>query len=210
MKCIKNEYTEVLKNTVRDQQTNDKLLTKSLYSLGAEIGKYILEEYLIKKKEINTPMNVTYLGTYVEEKNIVVISTKDDYKFFGNGIASLFTSVSRGYIEFNGDRGEAALKNTCRSMSMPDNSNVDMVIIAKSVIATGCTAITLAKKAYEKYNPEYLVIVGAFYSDRGVKELRDSCRNAIIISVGDPDELRSDGMLVPGVGNLDERIKKVV
>lgn len=210
MKCINNDYTEALKNAIRDEQTNTQLLSESLFSLGAELGKHILENYFIQNKEFETAMKVTFFGKYFEDKNIVVISTRDDYEFFGNGVASKFRSVSRGYIEFNGERGKDALKNTCRSMSLPDMKNVEMVVIAKSVIATGCTAISLAKKAYDYYNPKHLLIVSSFYSDSGIKELKENLRYSEIISVGNPDELNEDDMLIPGVGNLDERIKQIV
>ena len=90
------------------------------------------------------------------------------------------------------------------------NSNVDSVIIAKAVLATGCTAIVLAKRAIEQYNPKELIIATAFHSKEGVAELKEVFPQAKLILLGKPDILeKSNGFLMPGVGNLDERIREV-
>lgn len=72
------------------------------------------------------------------------------------------------------------------------------------MIATGCTAITLAKKAFEKYIPKGLIIVSAF-SDRGLADLIHEFPNADIYVGNDLDEINSNGMFMPGIGNLDLR-----
>ena len=47
-------------------------------------------------------------------------------------------------LEFDGKRGIEALKSTIRTASLPatkPGQNVKYLIIAKSVLATGCTAV---------------------------------------------------------------------
>jgi uracil phosphoribosyltransferase len=51
-------------------------------------------------------------------------------------------------------------------------------------------------------------LVSIFYSNAGIAELRESFPNAYIFVVGEPDNLTDDGLLVPGVGLLDERIRE--
>lgn len=107
-------------------------------------------------------------------------------------------------------RGKEALSSPVRAMELPkvkDYEMVDMVIVAKSVLATGCTAIHLLKKSIEKYNPKDVVVASIFYSNQGIKDLKMEVRNCKIYVCGEPDSLNKDGMLVPGVGNLDERLK---
>ena len=90
-------------------------------------------------------------GNQRSEELTVVVSSLDDYEYFGFGIAKSLANVKRGYIDFEGRRGIEALTHQVRSITLPDANNVKTVIIAKSVLATGCTAISLARKAMEKY-----------------------------------------------------------
>lgn len=139
-----------------------------------------------------------------------MISTRDDYYNFGKGIAQNFENPLRGYMDFGGLRGLEALSGPYLAIELPNVSsgrNVDNLIIAKSVLASGCTAIALAQKAIEKYRPKNIIIASIFYSEVGIREvLRDIYPTPSIIVVGEPDELNADGFLSPGVGNLDERM----
>jgi uracil phosphoribosyltransferase len=58
-----------------------------------------------------------------------------------------------------------------------------------------------------KYMPRNTIIASVFYSKQAVAELSQEIPNADIIVIGDPDALDENGMLVPGVGNLDVRLR---
>ena len=94
-------------------------------------------------------------------------------------------------------------------MSLPEPRKefpTDSVIIAKSVLATGCTAISLTRKAVEMYNPRNVIIASIFYSDIGIAEMLNEISTAQIFTFGKADSLDENGMLIPGVGNLDQRL----
>lgn len=206
MEIINNDYAIALRNQVRDCTTESDSLKEILFKLGNGFGQKIAEMFLLEEREVVTPMNEKHKGIHISNKGIVVISTRDDYEYFGNGISSVFPNAERGYMDFAGKRGEEALTCPLRGMYLPKKSDVEVVVVAKSVLATGCTAITLAKRAVENYNPKYLVIASVFYSLQGVEELEKECRSAEIIVLGDEDYLRKDGMLIPGFGDLDKRL----
>lgn len=65
----------------------------------------------------------------------------------------------------------------------------------------------MTKKAIELYNPQNIVIATVFYTKRGIEEIKKEISTAQIYAYGIPDELNDDGMLIPGCGNLDARIK---
>jgi len=65
----------------------------------------------------------------------------------------------------------------------------------------------LARRVLEKYNPEKVIVASIFYSNQGVQEVQNEIKNAGIYVIGEPDSVRLDGMLVPGFGNLDKRLK---
>lgn len=199
-----------LKNSVRDVNITSDTLKDNLYVLGDFVGKAIIEQFFIEERTIKTSLGETVKGECISSKAVAVISTKDDYRYFGEGVSKVFPNVVRGYIDFAGERGKAALTCPLREITLPDKEDVEAVIVAKSVLATGCTAITLAKRAVEKYNPKYLIVASTFYSEQGIEDLEKSCRHVEIFTIGNCDELREDGMLTPGIGNLDERLNKKV
>ena len=206
METIRNKYAEAVRNQIRDERENSTSIKRNLITLGEIVGSHIAEKYYLTEKTITTPMGETYTGIQLCFEHVLIISTKDDYAYFAYGIAKRFRNVSQGYIDFGGIRGREALSSPLRSITLPDEKDIDTIIIAKSVLATGCTAITLARKAMEKYWPKRLIIASVFYSIQGPNEVQNGCKVDDIFVVGDPEELREDGMLIPGFGDLDKRL----
>lgn len=210
-KQLNNGYIQVLETRIRDINTKGEELKKSLLELGAIVGQEICADNMLSDVTVNTPMGNTYNGVKIDKsKEHVVISTKDEYEYFAEGIARQLNGCYRGYIGFIGTGKEDEFCAPIRTIDLPDiktGKPVEYVIIAKSVLATGCTAISLAKKAIEKYMPNGIIIASAFYSERGVLELKKQLPHAKIYVCTDPDEINTDGMLLPGVGNLDLRLR---
>jgi uracil phosphoribosyltransferase len=138
----------------------------------------------------------------------VVVTTKDDFQHFGRGLASAVGAIALGSMDFGTDRGIAALNANERSIHMPDiKGHADLVVVAKAIIATGCTAITLTKAAMNKYKTKDLIVVSAFHSREGIRELVDEFPHATIVVAGDADSINAEGLLIPGVGLLDQRLR---
>ena len=206
MKIISDAYCDALITEVRDKNSDSQRIKANLLALGQKIGSVIAGELLTEQREVHTPMNCRHIGLGFAKRRTVIVSTKDDYEYFANGIAEVIRDSARGYMDFDGVRGMQALVQPVRSINLPVVNNVNCVIIAKSVLATGCTAISLTKKSIEQYNPRHVVIATVFYTETGVYELLDSLATAEIYAYSEPDLLNSNGMLIPGIGNLDERL----
>lgn len=205
-----NNYIKMLETTIRDNSSSKNDLRESLYNLGYLIGIQVCNDHFLNNKRIQTPMGSDFDGQSLIDSNNIIISTKDDYNYFASGIAKSIKCNYQGFIDFNGARGENVYKSPIRTIELPDITNgkpIENVIIAKSVVATGCTAITLAKKAFEKYMPRKLIIVSYFFSQKGVDELNVALPNAYIYVNEKDDSIDAVGMLNPGVGNIDLRIK---
>ena len=207
MERLNSEYCEALKNEIRDVNCDSKIIKENLITLGKNIGEKIYEKYFLDNKSITTPLGISINGRYPLYKQIIIVSTSDDYELFGNGIAQVFRNSKQGKIDFGGVHGFDALKSPFRSITLPDAQNVDTVIIAKSVLATGCTAISLIRKVMEKYWPDNIIVASIFYSEAGYAELMNQSKTKDVFVIGNPDELLDNGLLSPGMGNLDERIK---
>ena len=202
---------QLLETLIRDQNTSSEELRDALHELGRIMGSEIWGRSRLSSKKIITPLLVKFTGKQLQQEEgiSIVISTKDDYCYFANGIAEGFSTKYRGYIDFGGVRGTQAFTTPYRSLELPEirsNCPVKRIVVAKSVVATGCTAITLAQKAIATYFPEELIIVAPFYSQQGIDELKAELKNAKIYVAYGPDMINEDGMLVPGIGDIDRRL----
>lgn len=205
---IEDKYSGILRTQVRNKKSESEELRDSVFELGRIIGQKITGNLAIPEQVI-TPMEKSFNGVIFPNKTSVIISTEDDFEFLAKGVASIIKNSVRGFMNFGSTRGQAALNAPVRSASLPDlkfASYIDNLIIVKSVLATGCTAISLTNKAIEKYKPKNLIIATIFYSIIGIQELSSEFPHATIYLFGDPDELDSNGMLQPGVGNIDARL----
>jgi uracil phosphoribosyltransferase len=144
----------------------------------------------------------------IDDRVSVVVTTKPDLKEFGHAIADVLAPCELGYMSFQGRRGLDALTGPVREMELPDlgGEKVSLLVIAKSTLATGCTAVSLTQTAVRQYSPNAVVIASIFHSVRGLQELTREFPGANIYVVGDPDRLGVDGMLYPGVGMLELRM----
>ncbi|MCM1507948.1 MAG: uracil phosphoribosyltransferase [Ruminococcus flavefaciens] len=199
----------MIETKIRNHETEKDELRKSLHYFGYNLGIQICTDKLLTGVNVCTPMGCTYQGNKIDDSyNNIIISTKNDYQYFAAGVSQAVDCSYTGYIDFNGARGKSTYTEPIRSIELPDILNgkpVGNVIIAKSVIATGCTAISLAKKALEKYFPKNLIIVSVFYSKNGIDELNYELPNADIYVGTNSDNIDENGMLIPGIGNIDIR-----
>lgn len=204
---------KILETIIRNKDTTTQELRKALTDLGKMMGSEALGHSNLLKKKIVTPLLSLFSGVDLGDDNgiSIIISTKDDYSFFADGIAQGFSSAYRGFIDFANVWGKNIYSSSYRSIEFPEikpTMSVKRIVIAKSVIASGCTAVTLAKVALSKYYPKELLIIAPFFSQQGVDELQEELHSAKIYTAFGPDELNENGLLVPGVGNIDARLRE--
>ncbi len=205
---LKSDYTDSLKSVVMNSDSDQDTLQTAITELGEEIGKKIIENYFVSKKIFNTPMMVEVAGLYPTIPLCVIVTTKDDFAYLGKGISKKIKNSIAGHMDFKGRRGIQALDTKISHLELPElkGESVHTLIVGKAVLATGCTAMHLTKSAMKKCMPRNVVICSIFYTEEAIAELRRELPNVDIMVVGSPDQLNDDGMLVPGVGDLDLRL----
>lgn len=205
---LESDYCQSQKSIIRSESSSPELLKKSIFNLGEEFAKTITEKYDLKQKTIRTPMSHTIEALLPKYSRSVIITTKDDFESLGMGLNNKLENSLLGYMDFEGRRGAAALDSPIRNIDLPNSTDEPVVnlIIGKAVLATGCTAVSLTKESVIKYMPRRIIIASCFYSKRGVSELMHEIPNADLILVGEDDRINDDGMLEPGIGNLDHRL----
>jgi uracil phosphoribosyltransferase len=207
IETIASDDAELLLNAVRNTESDATVLRDSLRKLGEIAGLRIARKWFSASKEFMTPMSQPVSGVVQESVNVCVVSTTDEYEVFGAGIASCFRGCLRGQLDFHGRRGADALRGPVNSYKLPQKRGVvDAVVVAKSVLATGCTAIRLLDEAQKEYTPKHLIVATVFFSERGIVEMREKYPHLETVVFGEPDTLNHEEMLIPGVGNIDQRI----
>lgn len=205
---LTDQYIISQASIVRSIESSPQELKDALREMGREIGKKVIEKFYIKDIEIVTPMGSKTTSPFPQIPLSLVFTTKGDMEHFGSGLSKSLRNSIIGYMNFEGRRGTEALDSPIRDIMLPSvkGKKIDSILIAKSVLATGCTAISLTRKALSEYVPDKVIIVAAFYSTRGLDDLTAEFPNAHIFVVGDPDDLEENGLLVPSIGLLEERL----
>ena len=212
MEIIRSFKTRLLETKIRNKDTSSSDLASALYELGMIMGTEANGTSKMSFVEIVTPMLKKFHGVQSSDRGseTLVVSTKDDFESFAKGVSEGFSSNYRAYMDFNGVRGKAIYSSPSQFIELPEvrrGIKITRVVIAKTVIASGCTAVTLAKRVITEYDPAEIIIVAPFFSERGINELNEELSNAKIFVAYGPDEINKDDMLIPGVGNLDERLR---
>lgn len=208
MKILECDPTDKFHLTnIRNSETSKEQLIESLKVIGQTIGRNIFNDFFTQEAQVTTPMLQPYKGILNLQKSIVIISTDADFDNYAQGIASNFKNVYRGYIDYGGKRGKDALREEFRTLHLPDVNlpYIDILVVAKTVLATGCTAISLTKNAIQKFKPKTVIIASVFYTQTGLIELSNEFPHYEYLLI-EEDQLNEDGMLIPGVGNLDTRL----
>ncbi|WP_100444016.1 uracil phosphoribosyltransferase [Glycomyces xiaoerkulensis] len=201
-------YLTYLSGIVRNRESGPSEIRDALLRLGEEVGSSILAECFLRQTTITTPMEEHVESLAATKDLSVVITTRFDLETFGSTLSASLVPSKLGFMNFEGRRGFDALNSPVREIELPDlrNRTVDSVVIAKSCLATGCTAVSLARTALQEYMPRRMILVAVFYSLAGLRELEDSFPHSEIFVVGEPDEIDGEGILHPGVGLLEARM----
>lgn len=205
---LADPYALSLAAVIRRSTSAPDKLHAALRELGEAVARAIVERFYLAQEAFRTPMGVEVQAAVPRFPLTVAVTTREDFDHFATGLARVLGNCALGSMDFEGRRGQDALSSPVRTVVLPDlpGQRVDSLVIAKATLATGCTAVSLTRTALGQYTPDRLIIAAVFYSQRGLDMLRAEFPNAHIFVVGQPDEVTPDGLLVPGIGILAERL----
>lgn len=205
---IHNPYIEAIKLQVRSRD-HDQSLARNLRLLGHAMGELLVERLFLVAGTVRTPMGESVEGQIPAIPLCVIISKKDERSHFADGLHATLDGSQRGYIDFAGKRGPDVYKTPPLEIDLPTpRGQVHAVIVAKAAIAGGCTVVEMARIAINQYFPTQIVFTGAFYTSQGIEEIRAQFPQASFFVAGEPDRLNDKRMLLPGIGQLDERLRR--
>lgn len=102
MHRIDNPFVKMLQTKIRAEESTNKDIKDSLYKLGEYIGEEIIGQEFVKEEIITTPLDIEYEGLVMMNPRVVILSTRDDYNNFAEGISSSIENSLRGYMDFGG------------------------------------------------------------------------------------------------------------
>jgi uracil phosphoribosyltransferase len=192
---------------VRNRDSTPEEIRHALGNLGQEVGRELASVLCLEPTVVVTPLNESCSTLKLRDELTAVVTTKADLELYGKALASKLEPVIIGNMDFEGRRGLTALDTPVREVELPipHGRQVVNLVVAKSVLATGCTAISLTRTAMRYYQPERLVIATLFYSLTGIDELAAEFPDAQFLVLGEADKLDDNGMLHPGVGLIEQR-----
>ncbi|AZI45281.1 hypothetical protein EHF33_20440 (plasmid) [Deinococcus psychrotolerans] len=206
---LEGTYYEAYKNQVRDAQAPTSSLPPVLAQLGRQVAAAIMADALTTATNVSltTPQGKTVTGPIPKLPQTLVITTKEERSHLGVPIQQELGALYTGYLSFGNIRGNAVLTAKPVEAAWPViEEQLKLLVIAKSVLASGCTALALAQNAIARFQPAQVIIASIFYSDEGISQMQSALPNVRIYVLGEADYLTKDGMLEPGVGLLEERL----
>lgn len=189
---------------IRDNNSSSHEVRESLQALGEELGGQIVSALYGNEASNSANPDGSLVELRIPQSMSAVITTKNEVKFFGRGLAARVRPAVTGYMNFEGRRGYEVLDAPIRDMDIPDLGvdSIDVLIVGKSILASGCTAVTLARAAIREYRPHKVVIASIFYSLDGLQELRKNLPEAFVYVVGEPASVDASGSL--GIRMIEE------
>jgi len=208
VKIENNNLYKILVSKFRSLDVTGDSLVQVYKKLGHVFGVFLSNHFILESSPIKTPTGAEYLGSKLDVGNILFVSTFEDNDFFAQQIGSFYENAL--YAKLDVDRKSKGWEANIVKVDLPKVNNIDTVIFCKSVLATGCTAKTILNEIVQHYNVSNVIVTSILGSQEAIDELSNEFKYLNIkYLVGEIDLLDSEtGLLMPGVGQIEERLAK--
>lgn len=204
----RNKLLASLIHKARDACVTPEEFRNLLTRIGEFFGYEIANLLDFEPISVTTPLGVKARGIKPAGA-ILLVSSFEDADYFARGIRLVLPNVKMGKIDAVrqqfGEQWRASIQRVNLPQDVPRESTV---IIAKAVLASGCTAIALIGETLKLSKPKR-VIVAAIIAHKGAyKEIEQEypyIPMQFVIGEEDPI-LDNRGFVVPGIGNIPERL----
>ena len=197
---------------IRDVETEQVAFRKGLVKLGRICGYEIIDgamdtEYVA----IETPMAETTGERVKGLDDVVIINVLRAATPFVEGLLKAFPRAKQGVISAGRDE-EAGMNEdgefpiTVDYVKLPEIREMDTVIVADPMLATGSTMCTVLDHVTdEQPDPEDLFVLSAVSAPDGLLRVGDAVPEADLLTVAIDDHLDENGFIVPGLGDAGDR-----
>lgn len=202
------KFLSQLITQARTRETNPEEFRELLRRIGVFFGYEIVNMLEYEQINVITPMNVEHHGARLRD-SVVIVSSFEDADYFAAGIKDVFPLAFVGKIDavrtYVVGRWRAPIQRAELPREVPFES---VVVIAKAILASGCTAISLIGKTLEIVKPKTVIVAAIIAHQDACHEIANEYPYIPIeFIIGEIDPVLDErGYVIPGIGNISERL----
>ena len=193
---LKDHYLTNLRDKNTDFDTFRDSASKLSYFLVVEATKHLTT----LSKEIDTPLTKTK-GLQIEN-NSVAISVLRAGLGLMDGVQQLIPNISFGYIGVQRNEETAQPENYYEKLPDLVDKNV---FILEPMLATG-GSLSFAIETVKKYNPKNIHALTVISAPEGINKIKENHPDITLITASIDEKLDDNWYIVPGLGDMGDRL----
>lgn len=201
LKVLNNPLLKHKLNLVRKKHTPPEKLRSLLEEIALMSMPFILEDVPIRLEEVETPIN-SGIFEFVEEESFVFVCILRAGIPMLNGALRALPGAKVGFLAIK--RNEQTLKAELFYKRLPSLEN-KYVVLFDPMLATGNT-LNLAISELKPLKPKKLISLNLVASPEGVKRVISEHQDVDLYILSIDEGLNPAGYIVPGVGDMGDRL----
>ena len=193
---LKDHYLTNLRDKNTDFDTFRDSASKLSYFLVVEATKHLTT----LSKEIDTPLTKTQ-GVQIEN-NSVAISVLRAGLGLMDGVQQLIPNISFGYIGVQRNEETAQPENYYEKLPDLVDKNV---FILEPMLATG-GSLSFAIETVKKYNPKNIHALTVIAAPEGINKIKENHPDITLVTASIDEKLDDNWYIVPGLGDMGDRL----
>jgi len=193
---LKDHYLTNLRDKNTDFDTFRDSASKLSYFLVVEATKHLTT----LSKEIDTPLTKTK-GVQIEN-NSVAISVLRAGLGLMDGVQQLIPNISFGYIGVQRNEETAQPENYYEKLPDLVDKNV---FILEPMLATG-GSLSFAIETVKKYNPKNIHALTVISAPEGINKIKENHSDITLVTASIDEKLDDNWYIVPGLGDMGDRL----
>lgn len=185
---------------LREKNTSFEIFRSAASKLSYLLIIEATKNLKIDQKEIETPLVET--TGYKLSSNTVAVSVLRAGLGLIDGPKDLIPGMTFGYIGVQ--RNEETAKPENYYENLPDVKNKD-VFILEPMLATG-GSLSFAIDTVKKYEPKNIFALTVISSPEGIKYISDNHSDITLLTASIDKELDENFYIVPGLGDMGDRL----
>ncbi|MFN7064660.1 MAG: uracil phosphoribosyltransferase [Aquificaceae bacterium] len=188
-------------NLLRDKNTPPEILRSMVEDLTLMAMPYIAEEFPVKEGRVKTPMGEDSFKFIKEESLLFVCILRAGIPML-NASLRAFPRAKAGFLAIR--RDEKNLKPKLYYKRLPELKN-KWVIILDPMLATG-GSLSMAVEEVKPQKPDRILSFNLVASPQGLERLVSLHPEVEFFVISVDKELNQKGYIVPGVGDIGDRL----
>jgi len=185
---------------LRHPETNRQDFRNSLKKVGEYLGFQMARDLESRNQSITTCMGEKAVHTLSSENLVLVTILRGGMPLL-EGLIEVFPHAEIGFLAAK--RNEETLKPTIFYEALPALEG-KTVCVMDTMIATGGSVLGVLETIQAK-KPRKIVVVGAIFSEKGLKKIQDFDKNILIYAGAIDPILNEKGYILPGLGDAGDR-----